>query len=112
MRHISIAAGALLVAGAAFAQDINTGHLAILDTNGDGAVDRAEYAAFVAKAFAALDKNGDGYVTLVEAQGVLTPEQFAAANANGDGGVSRQEFEATTQADFAQMDLDGDGALN
>lgn len=112
MRHILIGAGALLVAGAAFAQDLTSGHLAALDANGDGAVDQAEYVAFIGAAFTALDKNGDGYVTLVESTGILSPEQFAAVNANGDGGLSKQEFEAATQADFAKIDLDGDGALN
>jgi len=114
MRTFVIAcAGALALGGAAAAQDLNTGHLAAIDRNGDGVVDKAEFDAFVASSFAKLDANGDGFVTLVEAQaGGMTPEQFAAANANGDGGLSPAEYAAAAAADFAAADRDGDGTLN
>lgn len=114
MRTFLIAfAGAAALAGIASAQDLNTGHLAALDSNGDGAVDNAEFDVFVAESFTKLDANGDGYVTLVEAQaGGMTPEQFAAANANGDGGLSKEEYAAAAAADFAAADQDGDGVLN
>ena len=59
-----------------------------------------------------IDKNGDGYVTLVEATGYMSPEQFAAANTNGDDGLSEAEFVAAANADFAKADLDKDGKLN
>lgn len=109
---ITLCAGAVAFAGAALAQDITTGHLTALDTDGDGAVSAAEYDALMARAFTALDKNGDGYVTLVEGTEVISPEQFAAANTNGDDGLSQQEFMAAVTADFAKADLDGNGALN
>jgi Ca2+-binding EF-hand superfamily protein len=113
MRTLLIAcAGALGLAGAALAQDITTGHLAALDTDGNGAVDAAEYDAFMGQAFTALDKNGDGYVTEAEGAGVITAEHFAAANANGDDGISQQEFQATTAADFERADVDGNGTLD
>ena len=113
MRTLLIAAGALALAGAVSAQDLNTGHLSAIDTNGDGSVDKAEFDSFVAASFTKLDANGDGYVTLVEAQaGGMTPEQFAAANTNGDDGLSAEEFAAATAADFAAADRDGDGVLN
>ena len=113
MRTFLIAcAGALALGGAVAAQDINTGHLAAIDTNGDGVVDKAEFDAFVASSFAKLDANGDGYVTVVEGTVVMTPEQFAAANSNGDGGLSAEEFAAASAADFAAADRDGDGMLN
>jgi len=113
MRTILIAcAGALALCGAATAQEFNTGHLSALDSNGDGAIDKAEFDAFVAASFQKMDANGDGYVTIVEGQVVLTPEQFAAANANGDDGLSLQEYTATAGADFAAADKDGDGRLN
>ena len=112
MRTLLIACAGALAFTAATAQDLTTGHLPALDTGGDGTVDAAEFAAFVERAFAALDANGDGYITVVEGQAVITPEQFAAANANGDDGLSKQEFQAATQADFAAADRDGDGVLN
>jgi hypothetical protein len=112
MRTLLIAcAGALALSGAAVAQDLTTGHLPAIDTNGDGTVDAAEFAAFVDAAFAALDANGDGYVTVVEGQAVITPEQFAAANANGDGGLSKAELQAAMQKDFTTADRNGDGVL-
>jgi hypothetical protein len=112
MKTLLIACAGALAFSAATAQDITTGHLSALDTNGDGAVDAAEFGAFVEQSFAALDQNGDGYVTIVEGEAVITPEQFAAANANGDDGLSKQEFQAATQKDFATADTDGSGALN
>lgn len=114
MRTFLIAcAGALTLAGAALAQDLNTGHLAAIDTNGDGTVDKAEFDAFVAAAFTKLDANGDGYLTLVEASaGGITEAQFAVVNTNGDDGLSLAEFQAATAADFAAADKDGTGALN
>jgi hypothetical protein len=114
MRTFLIAcAGVLALSGTAFAQaGLTTGHLAAVDSNADGAVDAAEFDAFVAAAFALLDANGDGYVTVTEGTAHITPEQFAAANTNGDDGVSRDEFQVHTKADFTAADRNGDGILN
>ena len=114
MRTFVIAcAGALALGSAALAQDLNTGHLAAIDTNGDGSVDQAEFDAFVASSFTTMDANGDGFVTHAEGQAAgMTPEQFAAANTNGDDGLSQEEFAAAAAADFAAADRDGDGMLN
>lgn len=113
MRSLLIAAAGLVaLAGAALAQDITTNHLDALDANDDGAVDATEFDTYMVAAFKSIDANGDGYVTLVEATGYLTPEQFAAANANGDDGLSEEEFLAAAKADFANADLDKNGALD
>jgi hypothetical protein len=114
MRNILVAgAGALaLVATAALAQDITTGHVAALDANSDGSVDSAELQAWVGQAFARLDANGDGYVTAAEGSGSMTAEQWAAANTNGDDGLSLAELQAQAEADFAAADRDGDGMLD
>lgn len=113
MRKLLIAAaGVIAFAGIAGAQEITTGHLAALDTDRDGAVDATEFDTYMVAAFGTIDKNGDRHVTLVEAEGFMTPEQFAAANANGDGGLSQAEFVAAAEADFAKADLDQDGKLN
>jgi Ca2+-binding EF-hand superfamily protein len=105
-------AGALAISGAALAQDITTGHLDALDTDDNGAVDAAEFDAFMGQTFSALDTNGDGYISAAESAGFMSPDQFAAANTNGDDGISAAEFTAATQADFAAADRDGDGVLN
>ncbi len=113
MNRLLIAAfGLVALSGAALAQDITTAHLDALDANDDGAVDATEFDAYMVAAFKTIDKNGDGYVTLVEATGYLSPEQFAAANTNGDDGLSEAEFVAVAKADFARADLDKDGKLN
>lgn len=113
MRTLLIAcAGALALSGAAWAQDITTGHLDAIDSNDDGAVDAAEFDTYMVAAFKTIDGNADGYVTLVEATGYMSPEQFAAANANGDDGLSEAEFLAAAQADFAMADADGNGKLD
>lgn len=111
MRTLILAAG-LMVGSAAFAQDLTSGHLAAIDANGDGTVDKAEFDAFVAAAFDRLDVNADGYVTIKEGTAVMTPDQFAAINANSDDGVSREEFTAQVLKDFAAADKDGNGVLN
>ena len=107
-------AGATVLAFAlsASAQDLNTGHLAAIDANGDGTVDSAEFDVFVAGAMTKLDDNGDGYLTEVEATVVMTPEHFGAANTNGDDGLSQEELTAAMAADFAAADRDGTGTLN
>lgn len=113
MHRLLIAvAGFLALSGAALAQDITSAHLAAVDANGDGAVDATEFETYMVAAFRTIDKDGNGYVTLVEAEGFMSPEQFAAANTNGDDGLSRDEFVAAAEADFARADLDADGKLN
>jgi hypothetical protein len=104
-------AGALAISGAALAQDITTGHLDALDADDNGAVDAAEFDAFMGQTFSALDTNGDGYISAAESAGFMSPDQFAAANTNGDDGISAAEFTAATPADFAAPDRDGDGVL-
>jgi len=106
------AAGVLALSGAAFAQDITTGHLDAIDANDDGAVDATEFDAYMVAAFKTIDQNGDGYLTLVEVEGYVTPDQFVAANTNGDDGVSEVEFVTAAKADFTKADLNTDGTLN
>lgn len=114
MKTILLACAATLVlGGTAWAQQaMTTTALQALDTGGDGAVDEGELMAFMDKAFKALDKNGDGYVTIVESEVVLTPEQFAAANTNGDDGISLQEWQDQAAKDLAAADRDGNGKLD
>lgn len=110
--QILAAALTLAVAGSADAQSLSSGHLAAIDANGDGTVDKAEFDAFVAAAFDRLDVNHDGHITFQEGTAVISPEQFKAVNTNGDDGISREEFTSQVLKDFAAADKDGNGVLN
>jgi hypothetical protein len=99
-------AGALALSTAAAAQE-----LPAMDTNGDGAVDRAEFDAYVEASFTTMDANGDGYVTEAESAAYMPDDLYASANTNGDDGISRQEFQAQGEKDFTGADDDGDGVL-
>ena len=108
MKTLLIAlAGALALSAAATAQG-----LPAMDTNGDGAVDRAEFDAFVQTTFTTMDANRDGYVTEAESAAYMPADLYASANANGDDGLSKDEYTAAAAADFAAADRDGDGILN
>ncbi len=114
MRIFLMVAAGVLAAPAltASAQELNTGHLAAIDTNGDGGVSMEEFSAAMGAAFVRLDANSDGSLTLEEAGGIISPEQFAAADADSNGGLSRAEYDAQVAADFATADKDASGALN
>lgn len=94
------------------AQGITSDHLAALDADGNGAVERAEFENFMQVTFTHLDANGDGSLTVDEASAVIPANDFARADSNGDGKLSGSEFAAVVAADFEKADLDGDGRLN
>lgn len=96
--------------------------LAALDTDGDGAVSRAEIDAALAEAFARADSDGDGAVTRAELQAHHSAEReqrradgqrdhFDRADANGDGVLGPDEFGARMTAMFERVDADGDGLV-
>jgi hypothetical protein len=99
-------AGALALSAAAMAQG-----LPAIDANGDGAVDRAEFDAYVASSFAAMDANDDGYITEAESAAYMPADLYASANSNGDDGISLQEYQAQGERDWTTADKDGDGIL-
>lgn len=109
---LALAAALVAAATALSAQAITTNHLGALDSDGDGAVDRAEFERFMQVTFTKLDANGDGVLTVKEASSVIPADAFAAADSNGDGKLSRSEFTAVVTEDFRKADLDGDGKLN
>lgn len=90
------------------------GMLARLDTNGDGKVTRAEYAA----PFDLLDANKDGFIDATERAAI--PQggpggggaggggRMARLDRDGDGKLSRAEFEAP----FARIDTNNDGVVD
>lgn len=114
-RPVLVAAFALCQVIAAAAQDqplaMNQGQMNRLDRDGNGAVDRPEYQAFMTSAFANLDRNKDGSLRSEEVAQVLNAQQFAATDADRDGKLSRTEFLNRVMADFKSADRSGDGSL-
>ncbi|WDS34663.1 hypothetical protein [Pseudoxanthomonas sp.] len=127
MKGIRYASIALLLMGgvsAALAQ-YPQGKFKQLDTNGDGVVDRDEYAAGLRASFAAMDQDRNGVVTLqelinynasnqasdrVEPQ-VVAEAQMSAMDANRDGQITSDEFDEVGEKTFASFDKDHDGKL-
>ena len=89
MMKFFIAASALLVVATApaLAQDRTNRGMMRYDANGDGFVDRTEWAAGQEARFRQLDTDKDGF-------------------------VSKAEFLAQTERNFARCDLDKDGRIN
>jgi Ca2+-binding EF-hand superfamily protein len=89
-----------------------------MDTNGDGTIDKAEFAAFappqgeksgrpgpsVDEMFAAMDSDGDGSITKTEMEAfqkshprppkVDSEQLFAQIDSDSDGSVTKAEFQA------------------
>ena len=93
------------------------------DTNKDGFVDRAEWAAGQEARFKLLDTNGDGKLTkdeLFAGTGVPPSDvqirrqatYFRLLDTDRDGTVSKAEFMAQAERNFARCDLDKDGRIN
>ena len=101
-----------------------------LDTNGDGAISKAEFNAFNARHFKALDTNKDGKITpdeLPDEQNQMgqNPEmghgdgtahldqRFNAADANQDGGLDREEAKNMPMLSmyYDEVDTNKDGKV-
>lgn len=98
------------------------------DTNKDGFVDRAEWAAGQEARFKQLDTDKDGKLSQDElfarapaAPGNILPSDaqvrrqttyFQLLDADKDGFVSKAEFMAQAERNFARCDLDKDGRIN
>jgi hypothetical protein len=91
------------------------------DTNGDGAVSRAEYAAARMARFDKLDRNGDGSISrddfgrlirLAPRLGRRIDMLLAAADTNYDGRVSRAEYGVMPMPLFDRLDLNHDGKID
>lgn len=136
MRKLTLAAllasGATLgVAGFAYADhhegsDRKARMIEKLDTNGDGAISKAEVEAAKAAKFAEADANGDGSLTMAELEAFHEAEReskreemkrrmFARADANSDGVISIDEFEMRGRGGenmFERVDANDDGILS
>ena len=73
----------------------------IIDKNGDGYINRAEFSLRKLWVFDKKDVNRDTFLGRDELP-VLKPSAFDAADANGDGKLSIFEF---NQAEFVKFDL-------
>ena len=91
-----------------------------MDTNGDGAISKAEFDAFHAKRFKEMDSNGDGKITLDEMKAEHKKllekggrMRFDEADTNHDGALSREEAEKMPglSKHFDEMDANHDGKV-
>lgn len=111
----TLAAG--LVAGIsmgfpACAQEVSRESLAVVDTDGDGAVTKEELVAAMDAAFQELDTDRNGALSESEAGIWITVAQFRSADKNANGQLSKEEYIATVLADFAAADKNADGKLD
>ncbi len=87
-----------------------------LDEDGNGRVDRQEFAKGGAVMFGRMDADGDGVVTLAELEDKQRRERltrrFERMDANDDGQVTEAEFTAAGDKLFEHLDENADGALS
>lgn len=79
----------------------------VLDANGDGRIDAAEWRERVMALFYLLDDNRDLYLARAEVPRVAD-DRFREADADGDGRVSAFEFNQAPFTQFEVADKDGD----
>lgn len=89
-----------------------------IDTDGDGAISRAEMEAHHAARFEAADTNNDGGISFEEMQAARerraaehAQRMFARMDANGDGVITPDEQGEREHDPFARLDADGDGLI-
>ena len=129
-RILILVAGAAVAAAPLAAQRLARGQQAerdpiaafkTADTNGDGAVSRAEYAATRMARFDRLDRNGDGAISrddfgrlirLAPRLGRRIDMLLANADSNYDGRVSRAEYAAMPMPLFDKLDGNRDGRID
>lgn len=124
IRTLVTALAATLALGAASAQQMDTAkaveRLRAADANGDGALTKAEFAAYRAQQFQRLDRDGDGYLTDADTQqlkrfasrmppGMEPGQMIARFDADGDGKVNEAEFANGPTPAFDAVDANGDG---
>jgi hypothetical protein len=110
---ISSATALLMAGGIAVAAPGDRGMRA--DTNGDGAISRAELTSSLDARFARMDVNGDGQLSKAD-RDAKKAERFAKMDSNGDGELTQAEMTAARDARkaerFARADTDGNGKLS
>jgi hypothetical protein len=91
------------------------------DGNGDDRVSRDEYIAFAGRQFKRLDSDGDGAVLRAEVEKAADRiaarikarmlRQFTRNDGDGDGKVLKTQIENAAAGRFAELDGDQDGLL-
>lgn len=90
------------------------------DTDGNGAVTRAEFAAYRRTQFARMDRDGDGFVTDKDIAKIkmfmpreLDPDTMIARfDADGEGRISQDELANGPAPVFDLADTDNDAAIS
>lgn len=116
MKSLIALAGVLSLATAAAAQDVEQ-----IDSNHDGQVTRAEFAAARTANFARLDRNGDGVVSAADIPAIarfkpgiqkIFQNFITNADTNGDGMVTRAELANAPMPVFDRADANHDGVID
>jgi len=116
-------AGALVVSGAAAAQETGKNRTVTmftkLDKNADGVVDKAEFDVVRVRTFDKLDTNKDGRLLAAEVEAVAAAESWPEKRLNRlirrigldvPQGVTKDEYLARKSM-FERIDVDGDGKV-
>ena len=85
------------------------------DTNGDGAVTRAEAQAARALMFQRLDTNDDGYLSEADRDGAVRRDarpRPRRADTNNDGRISRDEMMSQPYRGFDRIDSNHDDVIS
>lgn len=89
-----------------------------MDTDGDGALSRAEIEAAQAKRVAEIDADKNGQISIEELKAAherqrerWMQERLARHDADKDGVVSTEEFERARTWRMSRLDGDGDGVI-
>jgi Ca2+-binding EF-hand superfamily protein len=81
-----------------------------IDYDGDGLISEEEFRNHAAKEAASADSNGNGI--LDKSEYALTNAEAAAIDTNKDGAIQLAEFQASLMQAFKRMDENGDGRLD
>lgn len=88
-----------------------------IDTNGDGAISRAEFRKISTARWVQIDRNGDGFLadddfpSFASRRAKAQLTAIAHLDTNGDGRISQGEFLNGPEVVFTNADQNSDGVL-